>query len=201
MIFYVKGEEVKLQGFLGFLEDIGYKVKNADNKGSVSVMTENKKADRLNHVVASDYDVEKDAFRIEELLNVKNLNFQDEDLDFWNPCFNNPSFTYDGVYYQLNDNTGNAVDIADGKKETKNKTQYKELDWDYIDGMSNRMSGNREKYPPENWKKRMDIKELAESAMRHARKILQEIDNDPETLKDHAVALGCNGMMINYQLK
>ena len=57
------------------------------------------------------------------------------------------------------------------------------------------------KYPPENWKKPMDVKELAKSAMRHARKILQPVEGDTETDLEHAEALGCNGMMINYQLK
>ena len=58
-----------------------------------------------------------------------------------------------------------------------------------------------DKYPPGNWKKPIDIKKLAESAIRHARKILQEVDGDEESLQDHAIALGCNGQMINYQLK
>ncbi len=88
-----------------------------------------------------------------------------------------------------------------GIKETENKVNYGELDWDYIDNMSLRMSKNLDKYPPKNWQKKMEIQELAKSAIRHARKILQEIDNDEETLQQHATALGCNGMMINYQLK
>jgi hypothetical protein len=90
---------------------------------------------------------------------------------------------------------------ARGKKETENKVDYGELDWDYIDLMAERMVKNLDKYPPKNWQKKMDIIELAKSAMRHARKIMQEIDNDEETLQQHATALGCNGMMINYQLK
>lgn len=88
----------------------------------------------------------------------------------------------------------------EGIKEKEGKVDYSELDWDYIDDMCNRMSEN-EKYPSENWKKEMCIKELAKSSMRHARKILQQVDGDEETLKDHAAALGCNGMMINFQLK
>lgn len=88
-----------------------------------------------------------------------------------------------------------------GKKETNNKVNYEELDWDYIDGMSLRMSKNLDKYPPKNWQRKMDIKKLAEASIRHARKIIQEIENDEESLQDHAIALGCNGMMINFQLK
>jgi hypothetical protein len=47
----------------------------------------------------------------------------------------------------------------------------------------------------------MDVKELAKSAIRHARKILQPVEGDKESLEEHAVALACNGQMINYQLK
>ena len=95
----------------------------------------------------------------------------------------------------------NLISAKEGIKETENKVNYEELDWDYIDNMAERMSKNLAKYPPNNWKKKMEIKELAKSAIRHARKILQEIDGDEETLQEHSTALGCNGMMINYQLK
>lgn len=88
-----------------------------------------------------------------------------------------------------------------GIKESNGKINYEELDWDYIDSMALRMSKNIEKYPPKNWQKKMDIKKLAEASIRHARKIIQEIENDEESLQEHATALGCNGMMINYQLK
>jgi len=88
----------------------------------------------------------------------------------------------------------------EGLKESENKVDYGELDWEYIDAITIRMAKNT-KYPPENWKKPMDIKELAKSAIRHARKILQPVEGDTETHLEHAEALGCNGMMINYQLK
>lgn len=96
--------------------------------------------------------------------------------------------------------SGKEVKLEKGKKETGNKVDYGEIDWDYIDSMALRMKENT-KYPSENWKKPMDIKELAKSVIRHARKILQPIEGDEETLEEHAVALGCNGFMINYQLK
>ena len=93
------------------------------------------------------------------------------------------------------------ISAKEGIKETENKVNYEELDWDYIDSMAERMSKNLAKYPPKNWQKNIEVKELAKSAIRHARKILQEIDGDEETLQEHSTALGCNGMMINYQLK
>ena len=93
------------------------------------------------------------------------------------------------------------MEYLQGIKESNGKTDYGELDWDYIDLMAFRMSKNLEKYPPKNWQKKLEIEELAKSAIRHARKILQKINNDEETLQEHATALGCNGMMINFQLK
>ena len=93
------------------------------------------------------------------------------------------------------------ISAKEGIKETENKVNYEELDWDYIDSMAERMSKNLAKYPPKNWQKNIEVKELAKSAIRHARKILQEIDGDEETLQEHSTALGCNGMMINYHLK
>lgn len=87
-----------------------------------------------------------------------------------------------------------------GKKENEGKVSYSEIDWDYIDAMSDRMDENT-KYPPKNYEKGMDIKELAKATIRHARKILQPIEGDPESAVDHALAIGTNGMMIHYQVK
>ncbi len=64
------------------------------------------------------------------------------------------------------------MEYLQGVKETEGKVNYGELDFDYIDSMALRMSKNLEKYPPKNWQKKMDIEELAKSAIRHARKIL-----------------------------
>ena len=107
----------------------------------------------------------------------------------------------DDVITSSNRGEKETMEYLQGVKETEGKVNYGELDFDYVDSMALRMSKNLEKYPPKNWQKNMDIEELAKSAIRHARKILQQIENDEETLEEHAIALGCNGMMINYQLK
>ena len=107
----------------------------------------------------------------------------------------------DDVITNSNRGEKETMEYLQGVKETEGKVNYGELDFDYVDSMALRMSKNLEKYPPKNWQKNMDIEELAKSAIRHARKILQQIENDEETLEEHAIALGCNGMMINYQLK
>ena len=86
-------------------------------------------------------------------------------------------------------------------KESEGKVDYTNIDWDYLDEICNRISSNNFKYEKDNWKKPLDIKELAAATIRHARKILQPIEGDPESLEDHAAALGCNGMFIHHQLR
>ncbi len=86
-------------------------------------------------------------------------------------------------------------------KESNGKVDYSDLDWDYLDAICERIASNNFKYEKDNWKKPLDIRELAVAAIRHARKILQPVEGDSESLEDHAVALGCNGMFINYQLR
>lgn len=85
-------------------------------------------------------------------------------------------------------------------KESEGKVDYTEIDWDFLDGICNRISSNT-KYPKYNWQKDIDIKELAAASIRHARKILQPIEGDPETIEDHTLAIACNAMFMHYQLK
>ena len=255
MTFYVKGKEIKLQGFLEYLDAIGYHIWNDGHRGSVVVYTNTKEAGRVANVKESDYDVEESAERICELLNVKDLNCNDftESFHKLRDYFGNTTYRDFSSFVQSGGENIDwkeettkrfkdsvpveEIDLEDikldididkfyesrnkkeeeelyfsfpeherikkenqGKKETEGKTNYEELDWDYIDAVADRMSSNK-KYPPKNWQKPMDVKKLAESAMRHARKILQEIDGDEESLQDHAVALACNGQMVNFQLK
>lgn len=87
-----------------------------------------------------------------------------------------------------------------GKKENEGKVSYDEIDWDFVDEMSKRMDANT-KYPPLNYHKGMDVKELAKAVIRHARKILQPIEGDEETTEDHTLAIGSNAMMMFYQVK
>lgn len=86
-------------------------------------------------------------------------------------------------------------------KETQGKVTYQDIDWDFFDAISNRMDENKDKYPIGNWKKDMDINEIARATIRHCRKILQPINNDPETTLEHSTAIGCNAMFLHYHFK
>ena len=88
-----------------------------------------------------------------------------------------------------------------GIKETENKIDYSEINWEWIDGIAKRMNANKSKYPKDNFKQKIDIKLLEQSLFRHIRKMLSEDINDPESYMDHIYAVGCNVMMIHEQIK
>jgi len=54
------------------------------------------------------------------------------------------------------------------------------------------------KYAPDNWKKKIDRKEVLESAMRHLSALMDGQDNDPETHESHIGHLMCNAMFFSY---
>ena len=117
------------------------------------------------------------------------------------PTYTVELFTYKGDSLGTCNLFSDDIDLVEkGLKEAENKVDYTEIDWDFIDGICNRITEN-DKYPKHNWKKEMDIKELAAATIRHARKILDPIKGDPESIKDHTYAIACNAMFINYQLK
>lgn len=85
-------------------------------------------------------------------------------------------------------------------KETENKIDYSEINWDFIDKMAERMNKNKDKYPKYNFKNMgpEHIPLLEQASVRHLRKMIQPIPNDLETYEDHLYALGCNAMLISY---
>ena len=86
-----------------------------------------------------------------------------------------------------------------GVKEISNKLSY-ELDWSFIESMAKRMSKNKGKYPPYNWKRQMDIENLKQALLRHVMEIMKGNYND-EGKNDHFEAIALNAMFIKYQLE
>lgn len=86
-----------------------------------------------------------------------------------------------------------------GVKEDNNKLSY-ELDWEFVEGVAQRMSMNKGKYEPFNWKKEMDISKLNQALARHFIEI-QKGNYSDEQRYGHYYALACNAMMSIYQLK
>ena len=87
-----------------------------------------------------------------------------------------------------------------GIKESAGKLFY-ELDWEFIQGMAERMAQNKgDKYPKFNWKNPIEIEDLNQALIRHFIEIQKGNYDDGQEL-GHFYALACNSMMIAYQLK
>ena len=92
---------------------------------------------------------------------------------------------------------GNINDSDEAYKEVDGKVSYEEIYWGHIENMSNRMDAN-DKYTKNNWKKSLDERSLALAIIRHAKKILEPEEGDPETILEHFTAIGTNSMMASY---
>lgn len=89
----------------------------------------------------------------------------------------------------------------EGKKEKEGKLFY-EIDFRFIEAMAKRMAENKGgKYPPFNWKKKIDIEELKQGINRHHVEVMDGIYKDGDDDLGHVVAYACNAMMLWYQLK
>lgn len=91
--------------------------------------------------------------------------------------------------------------MTEGKKENSGKTDYSEIDFDILDLMANRFNANKHKYPHGNMLKPIEEKELLFALFRHLKKMIQPIDNDPETFEEHLSAIFCNAQMVYQQRK
>ena len=88
-----------------------------------------------------------------------------------------------------------------GVKETKNKTDYSEIDFDILDLMAERFNANKHKYPKGNMLKPIDEKELLFAGFRHLKKMIQPIEGDEETFLQHLSSVLCNMQMVYQQIK
>jgi len=90
------------------------------------------------------------------------------------------------------------VSKINGKKESDNKLSY-ELDWNFIEAMAKRMEQNKDKYPPYNRQKPMDIESLKQALLRHTIEVMKGNYTDIEDY-DHLQSLSLNAIFIYYQL-
>lgn len=91
--------------------------------------------------------------------------------------------------------------MTKGKKENSGKTDYSEIDFDILDLMANRFNANKHKYPQGNMLKPIEEKQLLFALLRHLKKMIQPIDNDPETFEEHLASILCNAQMVYQQRK
>ena len=88
----------------------------------------------------------------------------------------------------------------EGIKETEGKLNY-ELDFEFIQSIAERMSKNKDKYPPYNWKKPLDPESLKQALFRHVVEIMKGNYQDDGRDYGHFESIALNAMMIVYQLK
>lgn len=86
-----------------------------------------------------------------------------------------------------------------GIKESEGKLNY-ELDFEFISQMAEKMSLNKAKYEPYNWKKPIDVELLKQSLFRHVIEIMKNNYEDDNRKFGHLESAALNCMMINYQL-
>lgn len=87
-----------------------------------------------------------------------------------------------------------------GVKESDGKL-FHELDFSFIKQMSERMSSNKGKYPPFNWKEPIDVESLTQAIFRHVLEVMEGNFEDDGREFGHLESIACNAMMLNYQLK
>ena len=87
----------------------------------------------------------------------------------------------------------------EGIKEEEGKLEY-EIDWEFVEGVAKRMSLNKGKYPPYNWKNAIDEEKLKNALSRHFIEVMKG-NYDDEQEMGHLYALACNSMMICAQKK
>ena len=121
-----------------------------------------------------------------------------------------PDFSFTSTPKEINDAVNDARSEGvnegvkrnnEGVKESNGKTDYSEINLEILDIMAERFTANKHKYPQGNMKKPIDIKSLEWALFRHVKKMIQPIETDEETYKDHLSAVLCNCSMILDQLK
>jgi len=92
------------------------------------------------------------------------------------------------------------INEFEGIKESDGKLNY-ELDFEFIQAMAERMSKNKNKYPPYNWKKPIDVESLKQSLFRHTIEVMKGTYSEDGRDYAHFESIALNCMMIVYQLK
>ena len=114
-----------------------------------------------------------------------------------NHYWNNVDYTKDH-FRKINPNDKYCQ--KEGIKETEGKLNY-ELDFEFITQMAERMSANKGKYKPYNWKKQHNIEDLKQALFRHVIEVMNGNYDDDDVERAHFASISLNSMMINYQLK
>jgi len=88
-----------------------------------------------------------------------------------------------------------------GKKETEGKSDYSEINLGILDLMAERFQANKGKYEHGNSKKPLDKQQILWALFRHVKKMVQPIEDDEESFKEHLAATLTNCSIILDQLE
>lgn len=111
-------------------------------------------------------------------------------------CYTQEEAEFFKTHFQLLNEEGAII----GVKETTGKLNY-ELDFGFITQIAQRMSKNKDKYPPYNWQKLHDIEELKQALFRHVLAVMEGTYEDDGREFGHLEAIALNAMFLNYHAK
>jgi hypothetical protein len=112
------------------------------------------------------------------------------------------------IIEQLNQEGDESMEVSEEINPQRQALRYNQgkLKWSLVDfksleGLVEVLEYGANKYAPDNWKKGMPVKEVAESLMRHLFAFLDGEDVDPESGCRHISHVMCNAMFIEFILR
>ena len=112
------------------------------------------------------------------------------------------------IIEQLNQEGDESMEVSEEINPQRQALRYNQgkLKWSLVDfksleGLVEVLEYGANKYAPDNWKKGMPVKEVAESLMRHLFAFLGGEDVDPESGCRHISHVMCNAMFIEFILR
>ena len=112
------------------------------------------------------------------------------------------------IIEELNQEGDESMEVSEEINPQRQALRYNQgkLKWSLIDfksleGLVEVLEYGANKYAPDNWKKGMPVKEVAESLMRHLFAFLDGEDVDPESGCRHISHVMCNAMFIEFILR
>lgn len=112
------------------------------------------------------------------------------------------------IIEQLNEEGDEPMEVSEeinfqrqALRYNQGKLKWALVDFKSLEGLVEVLEYGANKYAPDNWKKGMPVKEVAESLMRHLFAFLDGEDVDPESGCRHISHVMCNAMFIEFILR
>jgi hypothetical protein len=151
--------------------------------------------------------IEADSYVGHTLGDVKNCPKRGLQCSCDGSCVNKKSLQEEKIFNDamkddvINSTSRAEKELISGIKELKGKLDYSEINFELLDLMAKRFMQNKNKYPKGNTLKIINKDEILWAAFRHIRKMIQPVEDDPETYEDHLAAVATNMSIILDQLR